>query len=107
MTKGQKRHLDFANYLDVKLKDPNFALAYLNEALEDERVFLLALKDVVSAQGGEMAALARDAKLNRQNLYRILSEKGNPRWASLNSLFNSLGLQVHLSLKHADVRLKK
>lgn len=109
MTKEQKRHLDFTDYLDEKLKDPNFALAYLNEALEDEdeRVFLLALKDVVSAQGGEMAALARDAKLNRQNLYRILSEKGNPRWASLNSLFNTLGLQVHLSLKRTDVRVKK
>jgi DNA-binding phage protein len=39
-----------------RLKDPELALAYLNEAVndEDQRVFLLALKDVIEANGGDM-----------------------------------------------------
>ena len=96
-----KRHIDFNDYLIERLQDPELALAYLNEALKDEdpRVFLLALKRVVEAQGGDMTALAQEARLNRQNLYRMLSTKGNPRWDRVTSLFNVLGFQVHLSLK--------
>lgn len=102
MNKNKKRrHGDYQEYLLERLQNPKLALAYLNEALmdEDQRVFLLALKDVLAAQGGDMTALAEEANLNRQNIYRMLSKKGNPRWDSLTSLFNVLGLQVKLSLK--------
>jgi probable addiction module antidote protein len=102
MKKNKKRqHGDFQEYLLKKLQNPKLALGYLNEALmdEDQRVFLLALKDVLAAQGGDMTALAEEANLNRQNMYRMLSKKGNPRWDSITSLFNVLGLQVKLSLK--------
>ena len=93
------RHMDYQDYLNKKLKDSEeFALAYLNEALadEDQRVFLLALKDVIEAQGHEISGIAQDAHLSRQNIYRILSNKGNPKWRSLTSLFGVLGYQVHL-----------
>jgi probable addiction module antidote protein len=94
-------HTNYSDWLLEELQDPKLALAYLNEALkdEDQRVFLLALKNVLEAQGGDMSAIAEEANLNRQNLYRMLSTKGNPRWDSLTSLFNVLGLQVHLSQK--------
>lgn len=84
-----------------ELQDPTLALAYLNEALtdEDQRVFLVALKDVLEAQNEDLTALAKEAHLNRQNLYRMLSKKGNPRWKSLTSLFDVLGFQMQLSLK--------
>lgn len=38
------------------LRDPELAIHYLNEALADEdpRVFLLALKNVQEAQGGQI-----------------------------------------------------
>lgn len=102
MTKKKRIHRDFNEYLNARLQDRKLALDYLNEALndEDERVFLLALKDVIAAQGGDISALAREAKLNRQNIYRMLSKKGNPRWDSLTSLFNVLGLQMQLSIKN-------
>ncbi len=98
----KRSHRDFQEFLMEKLQDPELALAYLNEALtdEDQRVFLLALKDVLAAQGGDMTAVAEEAQLNRQNLYRMLSKKGNPRWDSLTSLFDALGLQVQLSFKN-------
>lgn len=83
------------------LQDPKLAITYLNAALldEDDRVFLLALKDVLKAQGGEIAAIAEEANLNRANLYRMLSKKGNPRWQSLRSVLHTIGLEFEIKLR--------
>lgn len=91
-----KRFRDYHQDLLEELQDPSEALAYLNAALmdEDERVFLLALKNVVEAQGGDITTLAKEAELNRENLYRILSKKGNPKLTSIRSVLNVLGLQL-------------
>ena len=96
---AKREHPGFDEYLHERLQDPNLALLYLNEALidSDKRVFLLALKDVVAAQGGDLSTLAKEAQLNRQNLYKMLSAKGNPRWDSITSLFDAMGVQVQLS----------
>lgn len=93
---------DYHEVLMQRLKDPELAIFYLNEALQskDRRIFLLALKDVLKAKGDGLAEIAKEAQLNRQNLYRIFSKKGNPRWDSITALFNVLGLQIHLSLKN-------
>lgn len=69
------------------LADPEEAVAYLNAALEEAdmpEVFLLALRNVAEAQG--IGQVAEKAKLNRENLYRMLSEKGNPQLNSLTAL---------------------
>lgn len=101
MNKKQK-HIAYQDWLLEELKDPELALAYLNEALKDpdQRVFLTAIKDILEAQDGDMSELAAQAKLNRQSLYRMLSKKGNPRWNSLTSLFEALNLQIRLSFKN-------
>jgi len=56
----------------------------MNACLEDgdPDVFLLALRDVARAQGG-VAKLAKTTKLNRQHLYRMLAENGNPEFRRL------------------------
>ncbi len=48
----KKQHKDFQEYLLNVLQDPKKALAYLNEASKDpdQRVFLLALTEVIQAQ---------------------------------------------------------
>jgi len=94
--KNKKQHRDFQEYLNQHLQDPKEALAYLNEALndEDERVFLIALKDVLESRGGDISDLAQMTKLDRVNLYRMLSKKGNPRWSSIKSVINALGLSL-------------
>ena len=76
------------------LKNPEEAAAYLNTALEDgsQEVFLMALRDVAEARG--ISRIARKAKLNRENLYRVLSKKGNPQLASLRSILKSVGLEL-------------
>ncbi len=87
----------YNEYLKESLKDPEEAAAYLNAALEEEdlQVFTLALRDVVESTGG-IGPVARKSHLNRENLYKMLSEKGNPRLQSLNSLMNTLGFQLHV-----------
>lgn len=79
------------------LKDPKEATAYINAALEEKdtpEVFLLALKNVAEAFG--FSKLAKKTHLNRENLYRMLSEKGNPEFNSLNALLNGLGLRLYV-----------
>lgn len=84
--------------LEESLKDPQEAAAYLNAAIEDgdRAVFLLALRNVVKAQGG-MTAVAAKANLNRENLYRMLSGKGNPQIGSLNALLSVLGFKLTIA----------
>ena len=77
------------------LRNPDEAAHYLNACLEDEdaRVFLLALRDVADARGG-VRALSRDARLNRESLYRMLSKSGNPSLDSLAAVLNACGLRL-------------
>jgi probable addiction module antidote protein len=77
------------------LESPDEAAQYLNACLEDEdaRVFLLALRDVADARGG-IRAVSRDAHLNRESLYRMLSKSGNPSLDSLAAVLNACGLRL-------------
>ena len=79
------------------LKDRREAAAYLNAALEegDKDVFLLALRDVLDAQGG-MTKIAQYAKMNRVSLYKMLSKKGNPEFESILSLLNALRIKFQV-----------
>jgi probable addiction module antidote protein len=81
------------------LQDPAEAAAYLDAALDDEdsRVFLLALRDVAEARG--ISRVAAEADLNRESLYRMLSEEGNPRLSSLDALLHALGLRLAIEVR--------
>jgi len=100
--------IDYKDYLKQSLEDPEEAAEYLNAALEegDLSLFTLALKDVVNALGGGVGATAKKSHLNRESLYRMLSDRGNPRLKSLRSVMGSLGLEVHITLKHETHRGK-
>jgi probable addiction module antidote protein len=80
-----------------QLKHPREAAEYLNACLEDsEEVFLLGLRNVVEARGG-MSALAKNTKLNRENLYRSLSKRGNPKLSSLSTILEALGIELQFT----------
>ena len=81
------------------LQEPQEAAAYLTAALEegDSAVFLLALRDVADARG--LNTLAAKAQLNRENLYRMLSEHGNPQLDSLTALLDALDLRLAVTVK--------
>jgi len=82
-----------------RLQYPEYASEYLNEALSEgsQEMFMLALRDVAKAKGITIAA--REANLNRETMYRMLSEKGNPNLSSLNKLLDTLGLTLNIGIK--------
>ncbi len=79
----------------TELKDPEYAAAYLAQALEsgDQATFLLALRDVVEAGGG-VTVVARHAHIQRESLYKTLSNRGNPRLTTLQGILKSVGLRM-------------
>lgn len=98
------RSKSYQEDLVKSLKDLNEAVEYLNAALEDgdPEVFLLALRDVAEARGGGMTKLSEKTKLNRENLYKILSERGNPELTSLEILLDALGLRLAVQVKESS-----
>ena len=98
-----KPSVNYEQGLKEALADPNEAAAYLNAALEDgsQDVFLMALRDVANARG--FTRLVIETSLNRENMYRILSEKGNPQLSSLKALLDSLGLKLAVEPKRIVV----
>ena len=95
MPKTSVKAESYRESLLESLKNPDEAAQYLNACLEDEdaRVFLLALRDVANARGG-VRSLARETKLNRESLYRMLSKSGNPSLDSLAAVLNACGLRL-------------
>ena len=91
--------VSYHDYLISSLKDPNEAYGYLQVAVEEYQVdndaeaLLIALRNIAEAQGG-MTELARKTHLNRQNLYSILSKKGNPRLDTFGILLKGLGFKL-------------
>ena len=87
------------------LKDPREAAEYLNAAIEEgeRELFLLALRNVGEARLGGMAQLAEQAGLNRESLYRMLSEQGTPVLSSLDKLLHALGLRLSVEVDTSKV----
>ncbi len=93
------------NYTDdliSRLKEPEYAVDYLNAVLADdddhenlEDRFLLALRDVAKAHG--FSNIAKSTDLNRQNLYKAISENGNPELRTLTSLLHALGMRISIT----------
>ena len=94
---NNKKSIDYQDYLIKSLKDPEEAAGYLNAALEggDISVFLLALQNVVQAQGG-VTKIAKKAHKSRTSLYRTLSEKGNPYLETTNHILAVMGMHFKI-----------
>jgi len=84
---------DYRDDLLERLSDPDYAAGYLSACAADgQDEFLLGLRNVAEALGG-VTQLAADTELNREGLYRMLSEDGNPRLSSLFAVLAAFGLQ--------------
>lgn len=83
----------FEDYLLNELKDRELASEYINAAIEDGdvSVFLMALGDVVKAQG--MSKVTKRAGVNRENAYRAVSKEGNPTIKNVSALLDAVGLR--------------
>jgi probable addiction module antidote protein len=79
--------------------DREFAVGYLKYAMEcldnpDERAgALISIRAVAEAYGG-LGAVAAQAGISRESLYRALSPKGNPTLKTLVAVLKTLGLRL-------------
>ena len=79
--------------------DRELAIEYLKAAMEslenpDDRAGgLLALRAVVEAYGG-LGAVAAEAGINRESLYRALSPTGNPTLKTLLAVLRTVGMRL-------------
>jgi probable addiction module antidote protein len=102
LRKGAKEmteHPKFNDYLLKKLRNRKYAEAFLNAAIleyegdQDSEAFMLAIRLLAEAQGG-IAQLSAKTKLNRQNLYKILTGKTTPRLDTVDTLLQGLGFRL-------------
>jgi probable addiction module antidote protein len=79
--------------------DRDLAVEYLKAAMEslddpdDRAAGLLALRTVAEAYGG-LAAVAREAGISRESLYRSLSPTGNPTLKTLLAVLSTVGMRL-------------
>ncbi len=98
-TKLLKNTASYHDELIESLKKPKQADMYLRLAMEeyhedgDVEALLIALRNITEAKGG-MSKLARKTHLNRQNLYNVLSEKGNPTLGTFELILKGLGYKL-------------
>lgn len=85
----------YQDYLIKSLQNTEEAAGYLNAALEggDISVFLLALQNVIKAQGG-VSQLAEKTHKTRTSLYKALSENGNPDLKNTNEILSAIGMHL-------------
>lgn len=89
----------FQDDLLLKLKDSEFAATYLKASLDETlqdgctEAFLLALRNVVEARS-KVSAVAQQADVNRQHLYKLLSGEGNPTLETMIAILGAVGLSI-------------
>jgi len=81
--------------VEVFQADPAVAVELLNSILADgdQAELLIALRQMTKAFGG-VTAIAEKANLNQTQLYRTLSENGNPALTSLAAILKAMGLRL-------------
>jgi probable addiction module antidote protein len=76
-------------------EDPAYALELLDSILADgeQGELLIVLRQMTKAFGG-VQCVAEKAHLNPTQLYRTLSEQGNPELSSLVAILKAMGLRL-------------
>jgi len=93
-----KTRVSYREWLLEELSDPKIAERYLNACLEEgPDLFLKGLKKV--AQARQMSKVAKEAGVQRETLYRSLSEDGNPTLETLASVLNALGMELRVTAR--------
>ena len=92
------RSVSYHDDLMERLKNPEQRIGYINAALEDgdPQILMSVLEDCAEAMGG-VGWLAKETHLSRPAIYKIISDKGNPRWDSLTKVLSAFGLRINVS----------
>lgn len=94
MTTQTYRRFDPADHL----RDLDDVATYLQIALEDSAEDPAAVPRALGAvaRSGNMSELARRVGMSRDGLYKALSDRGNPTWATVLKVCDALGLRITL-----------
>ncbi len=80
----------------ASLNTPRQMAAYLDACFEDDpqdaAAIARAFGHIARARG--MSQVARDARLSRENLYKALSNEGNPSFATILKVAHALGMRL-------------
>jgi probable addiction module antidote protein len=94
-----RKYQKFQDYLVEKLKEPIEAQTFLDAAIleyeedGDTEAFMLSLRYLTEAKGG-VSKLSEATKLNRQNLYKVLTGKTSPKLETTVSIMRGLGYHL-------------
>lgn len=106
-----RKYRTFSESLKERFKNnPEEAQAYLEVALEefeenrDTSILLKALRNVAEAQGG-IPTLARKVGMNKQSLYKVFSDEGNPRLDTVGTILHGLGYRLSLMPMEKEARV--
>lgn len=102
---NEKASRSYDEWIVESLKGNEKAQAeYVQATIEDNQGFpkaiLIALRHVAEARG--FKNFAEETNLNRETLYRTLSENGNPTLENLTKMLDVLGLNISVKPKSAS-----
>lgn len=92
----KQKKIDFKKDFYKELEDSDSAEAYLNDAMEsgDTKTILLAVRDIAKVRG--VAEISKRTGIQREHLYTILSEQGNPTLENFSSIVDALGYELQV-----------
>lgn len=82
---------DIAEHLD----NPKLVAGFISDAFDTGDSTYIAGALGIAARAKGMTKVADDAGLSREQLYRSLSDKGNPKLKTVIATLKALGLQLH------------
>ena len=81
------------------LKTDTARVLYMNECLKDSDPAFIADAIGVIARSRGMTQIAKEAEVSRESLYKSLSKKGNPEFATILKLMAALDLTLCVKQK--------
>ena len=88
------RKWDSSEYLQTDEDMVLYLEACLEEAGDDPAFIAKALGNIARAKG--MSQLAKETGMGREGLYKSLSGKSNPSFATILKILSALGLRLHV-----------
>lgn len=75
--------------------NPDYAIQYLNHILQEgeQGEILIVLRQLAKAFGG-LQTVAEKSNLNKTQIYRTLSEAGNPEIRTVNAILKTMGFRL-------------
>ena len=87
----KRKPFDIAEHLET----PAMVAAFISDAFDTGDPAYIAGALGIAARARGMSKVAEDSGLSREQLYRSLSEHGNPKLKTVIKALKALGLQLH------------